>query len=330
MRHTPLLTTSLFLCTFLFSFQVSAARQQSGDTPRQMEGGWTTFIRGGDIYQGNADLDDGGSYTANRFNIQAGHGYSWSRRTAVLLALSYSNDSYSFSGNKPGSLAAMDPWESVNSYSVSSPMRMGVSENWSAFAIPSMRSTGESGADFNETITGGVITGFSYRFSDRLTIGPGVGVMSQLEDSASVFPFLVIDWKITDRISLETGRGLAATQGPGLTLTYRMDQSWSFGMGGRYEKLRFRLDGNGENGGGIGEETSVPLFLSGSYNFSRKVRISFVCGVEVGAELILEDSDGNTIKEESVDPSLFGGNIQCETVGENRNARRSRGGLPTT
>lgn len=299
--------TCLLASTFFYTGEVAAKALQPDNVTQQQAGGWSTFVRGGGVFQSEADLDNGGSYGADRYNIEVGHGYRWSARTGVSLSFSYSLDDYSFSGDEPGSFAAMSPWDAVHTYSVSIPMRMGVTDTWTAFVIPSIRSTGEASADFDDTLTGGAIAGFSYRFGDSLTIGPGVGVLSQLEESVSVFPFLVIDWKITDRISLETGRGLAATQGPGLTLTYRADEYWSFGVGGRYEKLRFRLDKDGDIAGGIGEETSVPLFLSGSYSFSRKARVSLVGGVEVGGELTVEDADGHTISEESSDPSLFGG-----------------------
>lgn len=297
----------VFVTTLFHGPNVSAQGAETGTGEQQQAGGWATFVRGGGIYQSEAALDNGGGYDAARYNIEIGRGYRWNPRTEVSLTLSYSYDDYSFSGGEPGSIAARSPWDGVHTYSVSAPMRTEVKDEWSAFVIPSLRSTGESSADFDDTVTGGAITGLSYRFGDRLTIGPGVGVLSQLEDSVSVFPFLVINWKITDRFSLETGQGLAATQGPGLTLTYRASQKWSFGMGGRYEKLRFRLDNDGDIAGGVGEETSVPLFFSGSYTISPKARLSLVGGMEVGGELTVEDADGNTLIEESSDPSLFGG-----------------------
>lgn len=76
--------------------------------------------------------------------------------------------------------------------------------------------------DTKKAMIGGLMTGFSYRFSDRLTIGPGIGVFNQIEDDATVVPILLIDWKITDRLSFGTGSGFAATLGPGVGLNYRL------------------------------------------------------------------------------------------------------------
>lgn len=267
--------------------------------------GWSTSTRGGIVYQFDSDFDEGGSYDAVRFNIQAGQSYTWDPRTSASLALSYSYDGYSFSGGNGAGIANLAPWEDIHSLSISAPMRIGLYDNWSAFLVPSLRSSGESGADFEETITGGTFAGIAYRFGERLTIGPGIGVVSQLEDSATVFPILIVNWKITDRLSLETGRGLAATLGPGLTLNYRADKMWNFTIGGRYEKLRFRLDEDGKIPNGIGEDRSFPLFASSTYSVNPKTKFSLVGGVELDGKLEVNDEDGDTIIKESYDPGLF-------------------------
>lgn len=292
---------------FLQPVDLWASDGKQNQNQQGSQSGWSTFIRGGAVYQFDSDLDEGGGYETSRFNIQAGHGYAWSRRTSVSLALSYSNDDYSFSKGEGFGISALRPWDTVHSISISAPMRRGLTDEWSAFFIPSLRSTGESGADFNDTLTGGAFAGLAYRFGERLTLGPGIGVVNQLEESASVFPVLIINWKITDRISLETGRGLAATLGPGLSLNYRASQKWSFAIGGRYEKLRFRLDQDGKIPNGIGEDTSIPLFANCTYSFSPKATLSLVGGVELDSELQVEDEDGNRIVKESGDPALFGG-----------------------
>lgn len=297
------------LLTIVFTLTIcSALAAQEEADERRMRGtqeGWSTFIRGGAVNQFDTDLEEGGSYRATRFNLQAGQGYAWNRRSSVSLALSYSYDGYSFSSGNADGMAAFKPWDDIHSMDLSLPIRWGIDNDWSTFLIPSVRSSGESGASFSETITGGVLAGFAYRFGDRLTVGPGLGVISQLEENATVFPILIINWRITDKLSLETGRGLAATLGPGLTLNYRANDRWSFLFGGRYEKLRFRLDEKGRVANGIGEDSSFPLFAGATYSFSPKSSISLVGGVELEGELRQEDEEGNRIVKETYDPAGF-------------------------
>ncbi|MBM9512155.1 DUF6268 family outer membrane beta-barrel protein [Desulfogranum marinum] len=264
---------------------------------------WSSFARGGAVYQFDTDLDEDGSYNTTRFTIQTGAGYSWDTQSNVSFSIGYSYDGYDFSGD--AGLGSLNPWEDIHTISLGVPMRKAIDNNWTAFMIPSIRSTGESGAKFDDTLTGGVLGGFSYRFNDKLTLGPGIGVISQLEDSATVIPILIIDWKINDKWSLNTGRGLGATLGPGLTLNFQPNSTWRFGVGGRYEKLRFRLDKNGRTAGGVGEDSSFPVFVNGTYSIDPKANLSIVGGVELGGELKVEDKDGQTIEKESYDTGVF-------------------------
>lgn len=303
-----LLSIALVLSGFIFQpVNLWADDGKHNQNRRGQQVGWSTFSRGGAVYQFDSDLDEGGSYKVSRFNIQVGQGYAWNPRTSISLALSYSNDGYFFSKGTGSGISGVNPWDTVHSVSISAPMRLGMTDEWSALFIPSFRSTAESGAEFNDTVTGGAFGGVAYRFGDRLTLGPGIGVITQLEESASVFPVLIINWKITDRISFETGRGLAATLGPGLSLNYRASQQWNFAIGGRYEKLRFRLDRHGKIPNGIGEDKAIPLFVNCTYRFNPRATLSLVGGVELDNELQVEDADGNRIAKKSGGPALFGG-----------------------
>jgi len=299
--------SSLVFCSSLVLPAVASSNDNAQQSTGRPQTGWSTVVQGGAVYQFDTDLDEGGSYSSGRYNIEVGQSYGWTRKDTATLALSYSLDSYDFSDGKPGGIAFGAPWEDIHTLSISAPLRMGVGDKWTAFLIPSIRSTGESGAEFSETITAAAFTGISYKLSDRLTIGPGIGASTQLEESTSIFPVLIVNWKITDKLSLETGRGLAATLGPGLTLNYQATPKLRLGMGGRYEKLRFRLDKDGTVADGIGEDSSFPLFANATYNLNQKSSVSLVAGLETGGELKIENSKGNSIIEESSDPGVFTG-----------------------
>jgi hypothetical protein len=265
--------------------------------------GWSAFSRGGFVHQFDTDIDNGGSFSVNRLFIQGGPNYTTKGGTSLSLALGYGLDEYDFSGDS--GFGSWQPWEDIHTLRLSIPLRWQVSEKWSGFAAPTLRFSGESGADFSDSITGGAFVGFSYRFSERLSFGPGIGVLTRLEDNISIIPILVINWKITETLSLNTGRGIGATSGPGLTLNWQTSRVWAFSLGGRYESRRFRLADNGTHPNGIGDDRSLPIFGGIEYSFTPMVRINAVCGVEVGGELRLEDEGGDTIIEEDHDPAGF-------------------------
>jgi len=266
---------------------------------------WRTSVEGGVIHQTDANLDGGGSYSVTRASIEVGLSYATDRRNSIGVSVGYSRDDYTFDGN--AGLAGSKPWEGIDEYRISAPIRKGFGERINAFAIPSVRWSAESGGDFGEAMTAGLIAGANYRISDRLTIGPGFGVFDEIEDGVSAFPILLIDWKITDTLSLETGGGLGATRGPGLQLSSTAVNDWNFSLGARYETYRFRLDEKGDFANGIGEEKGVLTYLAATYNPNPGISLSALAGVEVGGKLRLEDQDGRSIETDDADPAPFVG-----------------------
>jgi hypothetical protein len=274
--------------------------------PAEPETKWSTFIRGGYVYQAETDMDNSnGSFTADRFFVQPGITYAPDHSHSYSLAVGYGYDGYDFEGER--GFAAIQPWGDIHSLSLSASIRINKGSHWSFFMVPTIRTTGENGADTNDSLTGGGFAGFAYRVSERLTIGPGIGVITQIEDDASIFPVLIINWKITDRLSLETGQGLGATLGPGISLDWKATEKFHFTLGGRYEKLRFRLDDKTETPNGIGQDESFPVFGGITYNFSSDGRVSLIGGVETAGELQLEDQHGRVIEKQDYERAPFFG-----------------------
>jgi len=263
---------------------------------------WTPYVRGGYVYQFDTDMENKGSFDVDRLFVQGGLSYSMGPRRRISFAAAVGRDQYSFSDG----IGVVDqPWDRIDQLRFSTPVIWALDEQWTLFAIPTLRFYGESGASLSDSATGGALAGFSYRVSDSLTIGPGIGVLSQLEDSVNVFPILFIDWKITDRLSLKTGQGLGATQGPGLSLNYRFSEAWSFGLGGRYESLRFRLDEKGLASGGVGEDRSIPLYLSATFRRGQNLQISVIGGAELNGELRIDDADGRSVAGDDYETAPF-------------------------
>jgi len=295
------LIIGLFLLPAANAFSVQGEGEKRSD--RVESAGYSLFVRGGFVHQMDTDIDGGGSFSVNRFFVQTGPSYAFGGGSSLSLALGYGYDNYDFSDSS--ALGGQPPWEGVNSFRLSLPWRWKINEKWMGFISPTLRYTGEQGVDLNDALTGGGFAAFTYRYSNRLSIGPGLGILTQLEDDTQMIPILAIQWKITDTLSLQTSRGVGATLGPGLTLSWQPNSEWSLSLGGRYEKLRFRLDDNGAASSGIGQDRSFPIFAGIEYRFNPKTRISLIGGIEVGGELRLEDERGNTITEQDHDPTGF-------------------------
>ena len=295
--------TAKTICILALAFSTMAQSQQpapgSGSTAPSH---WTPYARGGYMHQFDTDLKGGGKFDVDRIFLEGGVSYSFGPRRRVSFAVGAGRDQYDFSGKLD---FAGRPWDRIDQLRFSVPVTWAFDEQWTLFAIPTLRFYGESGASLSDSASGGALAGVSYRVSDSLTIGPGIGVLSELEDSVSIFPILIVDWKITDRLRLETGGGLGATQGPGLDFKYRLSDTWSLGLGGRYESLRFRLDDKGPAPDGVGGDRSFPVYLSVTYSRGRDMQVSAIAGVELDGELRLEDSNGQLITRDNYESAPF-------------------------
>jgi hypothetical protein len=274
--------------------QVGAHAQEASEQVTGPPSPWSFPVRAGVAHQFETGIDGGGDFSVNRLFIEPGVQRFIGTTASVGFTLGLGYDGYDFSGG-------FSPWSDVQTVNLSAPLRWRMDESWTLFGIPSLRFNAEQGADLGDGMTGGVLAGFAYRFSDTLTLGPGLGVITQIEDRTQFFPIILIDWKITDALTLRTGRGFAATLGPGLALEWRPIQRWSFSLLGRYDRTRFRLDDGGVAPGGVGEDQSFGLFGSVDYDFGKSTSLSLFGGLSLGGELHLEDANGTGISKSKYD-----------------------------
>ncbi|WP_170428771.1 hypothetical protein [Ruegeria arenilitoris] len=260
----------------------------------QERSGWVYQIDGLAAYQGNTDLSGGGEFSANRAFLRATALNNLGGGTSVGLSASVGRFDYDFSQ------ADNQPWRDIRDIRVSVPVRFRVGNTASVFVSPQVRWDYQSGASASDGRTYGVFAGIAWQVSESLTIGPAFGAFSQLEDdSTDFFPALLVDWDINDRWNLNTGSGVGATQGPGLTLSYALSETMTLGLSARSERIRFRLDGDGLAPNGVGEDKSVPVVLSFGYNPNPGVSLNVFAGAEFDGRLTLDDANGAELSRQS-------------------------------
>jgi hypothetical protein len=284
---------------FLATVSVSVSAQEA----RQERGPWVWDVAAGAVSQLSADLSDGsGDVSITRGFVGGGPGYAWDRDTSISVSLGVSSADYDFSSD--ALIEGRKAWGRIDEYRLSVPMRFSPTEKMRAIIIPSIRTSAESGGSASDGRSEGVLAGFSWTFSDSLSIGPGFGWFSDVGDETTAFPIILVDWKITDTLSLTTGRALASSQGPGLSLDYKMDQKWSFGLTAGYEQSRFALDQQEGRVAQVGEDSSAPLLLVANYSPWPMTTLTAVVGAEFGGSLSLEDGRGQKLAETDVDTAM--------------------------
>lgn len=303
--HTVAATASALLFSFIGATASSVAHAQERADP------WRWTMQAGAVYQSDASLASGGGMSVGRWFASAGPSRAFDGGWVAGLTLGYGEDRYDFSG--AAGFGGLDPWGRIREVRVSVPIRYVANRRWTVFAIPSLRFDAESGASLGDGQTGGLLAGVSYRVGDSLRIGPGLGAFTEIEDDAGLFPILLIDWAITDTVSLETGGGFAASRGPGVQLKCQYSPQWQFAVGGRYEKTRFRLDDAGLAPGGVGEDKAFPLFAAARFSMQRDMQLSVIAGAELNASLRLEDASGNLVdRTDMADAAFFGASLKAK------------------
>jgi hypothetical protein len=263
-------------------------------------GPWVSSIQGGALHQFETDLSDAeGDFSLSRVFVQPSVGYAWNKRNMVSLSLGIGDSDYDFSPE--ATIDGWQPWGRVRDYKVAIAFRFSPSEHTDAIIIPSVRSYAEEDASLDDGRSEGLLAGVGWKLSDTLTIGPGFGWYTELGGGAHAFPIIILDWAITDKLSLTTGRGLAASQGPGLDLTYSLNDKWQVALAGRYEKTRFALEDDGVTPDGFGQDKSLPLVLSVQYSPWPMTSFSAFIGIEFEGELSLENADGRTVARSEYD-----------------------------
>ena len=278
--------------------------EPSEDSAADSEGMHWTF-EGGYVHQFETDVDAGGSFDVDRVGVQATGTWSVNPDLEVSGRVGYGFNAYAFSGTM--GLAGLNPWSEIHALRFGGGARWSPDDRWTVLGGPTFRFNAERGASLGDGFQVGGFAGFSYKVNDSLTIGPGIGAITQIEDSATIFPILIIDWEIVENLFLGTGTGIGATLGPGLELTWQFAENWSAVVGGRYQRQRFRLDGSGVAPNGVGQEKGLPLYVMVSRRFNDRTSVSVIGGAHFAGELKVDNSLGGTVAKQEYDPAPFVG-----------------------
>ena len=275
-----------------------AATLATAGAAHAQETGWRPFVSVTPVYQGESDLDGGGDYSVQSLILRAGVSGSLGHGNRAGVTLNYDYIDSSFSN--PVGFGGVAPWNVVQRYGVAVPLSFGLEEGWNIGFVPSFDWFHENGADAGEAFTWGGIVLATKRFEDGNRIGFGVGVFDRIEETRA-FPFLLVDWRISDRWRLVNPLPAGPTGPAGLELDYRLDGGWNIGVGAAWRNQRFRLSEDGAVANGIGEERGVPVFLRATHTFGEQMSLNLYAGLVTGGQLRVEDASGNTLREVDFD-----------------------------
>jgi len=223
-------------------------------------------------------------------------------RSMLLLKIGTEVSGYDFSGATRFAPANGEPWDTIYQHTISAGLLTRYDEKWSSIGVFRVQSAGESGAEFNDTLTFGGFLGGTYAFSDRLRVGLSVGISTQIEDNVQVLPLPSVFWKINDQWTLDAGSIR------GVSLAYQPSEQWKFWGFFDFASRNFRLDENNPAApAGVGRDKSFNAALATTWSPTKQISLTASVGYIFGQELILDNSAGDRILKDDVDPTPFVG-----------------------
>jgi hypothetical protein len=246
------------------------------------------------INQLNTDLKAAGSFGRSYASASFGLIKPVSSSTSVGISVRYESEIWNWNNMQSYSASGKNPWSTINTPALSMFYSHKLDSDWRLNIAPTIESSGEQGTSPSNSLTFGGILNASKQFSPTLNLGLGTGVFRQI-DTNRIFPYLVVDWKITERWNLNNPFPGGPAGGAGLELTYAATPNFKVSGGAAYRSYRFRLNDSSAYPGGVGQNRFVPIFAKFSYAFDRQTRLDFYTIANVGGAVSATGSGGNQV-----------------------------------
>ncbi|MBX3401992.1 MAG: hypothetical protein KF699_01140 [Phycisphaeraceae bacterium] len=245
-----------------------------------------------------ADFDDAAAdVSVTRAGLSAGWSYAVNDRLRLGMSADFESSWYDF-GNASMLPGGDAPLDSAASIRFGPNIFYAISQQWSVFAGAGPEFSGAYGADVGDSFTFGGYVGARYAFSENFALSFGVQGRTRLEEDARLLPLLGIEWQITDDVRL-------TTEGPGVRLTVRLDEAWSFSIGAAWELREYRLEDDAPIPEGVLRDSRFVFGAGFDYTPSQWVTLSLFGGVVAWQEFRFDDRDGNELLEDNTDPTGF-------------------------
>jgi len=260
--------------------------------------------QGGFTYQGEADIDGGGSVQVNRYDAAIATQTDLTTELHWTNTLFFGADDYDFDG---GGFSAGNPWNTILALRMGTKLRYQLTQDWGIWAGGILMFTPESGADWGRSVTGGGRVGADYQFTKTLFVSAGVAIITQIEDDVKLAPSIGVKWVPHElwvvRVGAVPVSGGVAT---GAEVQYQVTKPVQLGLGVLFQERRFRLENSGVVApDGVGQENNLPLRLRVGWNINDNFSLHFMGGVAFAGELQLDNQNGNRLRKENYDPAAF-------------------------
>ena len=292
---SPLRLASALL-SLSFALAVTPARAEPVAPPPQ-EGPPGLSLALTPVYQFDSSLNSGGSVSILRLLFDVNGNKALSEELGIGFHFAYDYADYHFSG--PTTFGGPNPWDKVHRLEFGGSVSYDLTPQWSLFIAPSLQFSRADDAGWGDALVYGGVVAVSKDITKDLTLGLGVGGFSELKE-VTLFPMIMITWRITDRLLLANPFRPGPTGPAGVELAYRIGDNWDIGAGAAYRANRFRL-----NNDTIGESSSLPTWLRLSRKMGKEFNLDCYAGAMINGKFSIDDRNGNRFTSTSAGTAPF-------------------------
>jgi hypothetical protein len=242
------------------------------------------------INQFKTRMNEGGHFDWYDATVGVRLNHQFSAQWGAGLSAEYGYQRWSW--YDPVAFGGQVPWQSIEIPQIGFSVTYSPTPRWRLTVSPSVEWAAESGVGTSGASTYGAVFLATHTVSRGLTLGVGAGVFRQIDENR-VFPFLAINWQITNRLALRNPLPAGPAGGAGLELTYQFDDRWNFGVGGAYRSYRFRLNDSGPFAGGVGQNRLIPVFARVSYQLLPGTRVDLYGVASTGGNVQARSADAS-------------------------------------
>lgn len=247
-------------------------------------------VTGLDLFRTSTDSD--GKASSGGATISA----SVTRQMAQALTLgataSYAAEQWTIEDRAAFGQTA--PWRDLRRFSVGVPVTLALSRSLVVGCSANAEWASERGASQADAVLYGTVLSMAKVFNPRLTLGAGASVSHQFY-SNKVSPFLIINWRLSERLRIANSFSAGPEGGAGIELRDTLTPEWELALGGVLRSDRYRLADSGPYPGAIGEKGGIPVFARLSRKFGEHVRVDLYAGVLNQGRLRIKDDGGHEL-----------------------------------
>ena len=243
-------------------------------------------------HQFAGDLEQGGDVQWSSATVSGSVTRQFVPAFAAGVSVRYDTQDWRF-----GSASAFGgkvPWQHLQRPGASLNLSLALSRTLVVGLSPTVEWAYDSKADLGDAVIYGAVLSAAKVFSPTLTLGAGASVSRQFYSVKST-PFVIVNWKLTDRLRIANAAPAGPLGGAGVELRYAPTPDWELAGGGVWRSDRWRLEDAGAGAGRVGETSFIPLLARVSRKLGPKARLDLYAGASTGNKLTVKDNEGHEI-----------------------------------